>query len=62
MWDTGTNSSHEELVPIRLMCEELVPILHTSEIINMWNLSTDFTPTPQKKKKKIKKNIEIDHT
>ena len=26
------------------MCEESVPILHTSEIINLWNLSTDFRP------------------
>ena len=34
----------EELVPIHLMCEESVPILHTSEIINLWNLSTDFRP------------------
>ena len=31
----------EELVPILQMCEELVPILHTSEIINMRNLSTN---------------------
>ena len=34
----------EILVPILHTCEELVPILHTSEFINMWNLSTDFTP------------------